>query len=123
MLFNPENLVKVLAGTKTQTRRRSSRRYFVGSVYDVRARITEKPVAYILITRAWRERLGDISNADLKAEGCRSLAEFQLAWEHINGSWEPTDIVTAYEFKLVRKRPPQRGDPQILRSLLWGSRK
>ena len=97
----------ILAGRKTQTRRLlgKSANYSVGWVYAVRDRWFSKAQGYILITRKFRQKLGDISLEDVKKEGYNSLQEFRRAWEEVNGlgSWDPKQIVTVYEFKIVEQ--------------------
>jgi len=58
-----------------------------------------------LITRKFRQKLGEINSEDVKKEGYNSLQEFRLVWEEVNGqgSWDPQQIVTAYEFKVLKK--------------------
>ena len=44
-----------------------------------------------------------ISTEDIKKEGFNNLEDFRRAWIEINGSWNPKQIVTVYEFKSVRR--------------------
>ena len=108
MLFKKWHIELILAGRKTQTRRLpdKSANYHVGRVYGIRDRWFSKPEAHILITRKFRQRLGDISLEDVGKEGYSSLEEFQRAWEEVHGpgSWRPNLIVTVYEFKLKERR-------------------
>jgi hypothetical protein len=96
----------ILKGEKTQTRRLSgkSANYKVGYAYSIRDKWFSKAQGYILITRKFRQKLGDISPEDAKKEGYNSLDEFRAVWIKINGSWKPDEIVTSYEFELARKR-------------------
>jgi len=108
MLFKKKHIKMILAGRKTQTRRipGKSANYSVGRVYAIRDRWFSKAQGYILITRKFRQRLGDISLEDIRKEGYGSLEEFCRAWEEIHGpeSWQPSFTVTAYEFKAVAKQ-------------------
>jgi len=92
---------------KTQTRRLlgKSANYSVWRVYAIRDRWFSKPQGHILITRKFRQNLGDINCEDVKKEGYNSLQEFSRAWEEVNGhgSWDPQQIITAYEFKLLKE--------------------
>jgi len=103
LLFKRHHIKKILRGEKTQTRRVSQRKYKVGKVYGVRDRWYGQPKARILITRRFRQRLGDITEEDVRKEGYSSLEEFKKAWEEIHGVWDPEDIVWVYEFKNVNK--------------------
>jgi hypothetical protein len=96
-------LQKILAGEKTQTRRLHRKGWKVGRVYGLRSRRFEKAQHHIIITRRFKQRLGDISIKDVQKEGFRTLEQFQAAWVRIHGGWNPDKIVTAYEFKLKAK--------------------
>jgi hypothetical protein len=105
-VFKRRNLELVLAGKKTQTRRIHKQEWKIGHVYSARASWFEKAKAWILITRKFRQKLGDISDEDVKKEGFSTLAEFKEEWRKcgkINGSWKPDQVVIVYEFKLLDK--------------------
>jgi len=108
MLFKKHHIELILSGRKTQTRRLpgKSANYHVGRVYSIRDRWFGKAEGHILITRKFRQRLGDISLEDVRKEGYSSLQEFRGAWEgvHGQGSWDPNSVVAVYEFKVVSKR-------------------
>ena len=55
----------------------------------------------ILITKVYTQRLGDMSEEEALKEGGYSLEEFKKLWERINGSWNPDEVVVAYEFRLM----------------------
>ena len=101
-IFKRRHLRKILDGTKTQTRRIHKYTLQIGKTYAVRDRWFSKAQGHILITRKFRQRLGDISPEDLQKEGFSSLTEFKKEWKKIFGpdSWNPDQIVTCYEFKL-----------------------
>jgi hypothetical protein len=103
MLFKKPLLAKVMDGTKTQTRRCSKQRYTPGRIYGVTCRRYQKSQAHIQILKAQQQRLSDISLEDVKAEGFQTLEEFKEVWIKINGEWNPEQIVTSYEFKLIKK--------------------
>jgi hypothetical protein len=102
-LFKRKHVELILQGRKTQTRRIHSHEWKLGRVYGVRDEWFGKPIAYIMVVRKFRQRLGDISAEDVRKEGCNSLQEFQRAWEEVHGqdSWKPDLIVIVYEFKGV----------------------
>jgi hypothetical protein len=62
------------------------------------------------------QKLGEISSEDVKKEGYNSLEEFKQIWMEINGSWNPEQIVTAYEFKLCSRtgKPSSALESRIL---------
>ena len=99
-IFKRCHLRKVLDGTKTQTRRIHRYTLSIGKTYAVRDRWFSKAQGHIIITRKFRQQLRDISPEDVKKEGFSSLEEFKQEWTELHGSWNPDQIVTAYEFKL-----------------------
>jgi hypothetical protein len=110
-IFKPKHLNLILQGTKTQTRRISRYRLKIGKAYAARSKMLEPAQARIVITRAWRQQLRDLTPEDVRKEGFNSLTEFKQAWIDIYGSWNPNQIVAAYEFRLLtqkQKIPPKK---------------
>ena len=93
--FKHPFIFKIISGEKTQTRRLSSR-YHIGEVLSVNG-----SEIWILITRKYQQRLGEISMQEIRKEGFNSPEEFQKAWKSIHGSWNPNMKVWAYEFKVI----------------------
>ena len=110
-IFKRRHLRKVLNGTKTQTRRIHRYTLSIGKTYAVRDRWFSKAQGHIIITRKFRQRLADISPEDVKKEGFSSFEEFKQEWENCYGpgSWNPDQIVIAYEFKLADSKQLRRG--------------
>jgi hypothetical protein len=102
-LFKRKHISLILTGRKTQTRRIYHHEWRVGRCYAIRDRWFDKPKGHIIITRKFKQRLGDISERDVQKEGYSNLEEFKQIWIEINGSWNPEQIVTAYEFTLNTK--------------------
>jgi len=103
LLFKPEHVKLILEGKKTQTRRIWKRpRVKVGGVYRAKTKLySSEYFALIRVTGLHKERLGDISDEDIKKEGYNSLEEFKQAWECIYGSWNPEQEVWVVEFQLI----------------------
>ena len=101
LVFKEDNLQRVLEGRKTQTRRLGNNRLRVGRVYSVKCRYFDKGKDKVLITRKFKQRLGEISLKDVRKEGFDSLEEFQACWSRIYGGWQPDQVVIVYEFRLV----------------------
>jgi uncharacterized protein YhfF len=99
-IFKRKLLTLVLQGAKVQTRRVSKRMWKVGRAYAIRDRWFTKPQAHIVITRRFKQRLGDISQEDARKEGFSSREEFKETWTEIYAQWLPDKVVTVYEFKL-----------------------
>ncbi len=102
-LFKRRLIPLILSGQKTQTRRAHKRRWIIGHTYKIKDQYCSKGLGTIKITRAFKQRLGDISEQDAQKEGFKNCIEFIDAWNTINGSWNPDTIVTVYEFILVEK--------------------
>jgi len=116
-IFKRKHLNLILQGTKTQTRRISRYRLKIGKAYAVRSKMLEPAQARIVITRAWRQQLRNLTPEDVRKEGFNSFTEFRQAWKEIYGTWNPDQIVTAYEFRLLtqkQKHHPRRNRPSRL---------
>ena len=96
--FKRSFLPLILEGRKTQTRRIEGR-YRPGEIYRV-----NRTEVWILITRKYQQRLGEISLEEARKEGFSSPEEFRQAWIKIFGSWNPDLQVWAYEFRLISPR-------------------
>jgi hypothetical protein len=107
-IFKPKHLNLILQGTKTQTRRISRYRLKIGKAYAVRSKMLEPAQARIVIIRAWRQQLRDLTPEEVRKEGFNSFTEFRKAWTDIYGSWNPDQIVTAYEFRLLTQKQKHR---------------
>lgn len=105
-LFKRRHISLILEGRKTMTRRIHRHEWRVGRCYGIRDRWFDKPKGHIIITRKFKQRLGDISEGDVQKEGYSNLEEFRKAWEEINGagSWDPKQLVTVYEFTVATKK-------------------
>ena len=110
MIFSEEHIQLILEGKKTQTRRRHVRVLKVGRIYRIQTNWYEWTDIRILITRAFQQRLGDITEEDAKKEGGYTVEEFRRVWEQINGVYDPEEIVTVYEFRLYH--PPRQANLQ-----------
>jgi len=103
-IFKRRHIDKILAGEKTQTRRTHKHEWRLDRTYALREWWFDKPKGHIIITRKFKQRLGDVSLDDTRKEGYRNLDEFKAAWIKINGSWDPKRLVIVYEFKLEERR-------------------
>ena len=103
MLFKKKHVKLILEGRKTATRRLTGR-YKRGKVYAVQDRLYGRARCYILIIRKYRQKLGDMSEEDIRKEGCSSREEFIREWEESYGpgSYRPDLEVWVYEFKLIK---------------------
>jgi len=111
LLFKRLFMLKVLDGSKTQTRRISRYRLKIGEAYAINSGMLEPAQARIIIIRAWRQQLRDLTPEDVRKEGFTSFTEFRQAWIEIYGSWNPDQIVTAYEFRLLTSARKDRPSP------------
>lgn len=109
--FEKGNMAKVLRGEKTQTRRTwPKQRVKVGDVCQLRQGRYKWLPQHVVITDVRRELLGDMTEADARAEGCKSLAEFQQVWNMIYSSknipWTAEQDSWVIDFCLVQKDFP-----------------
>lgn len=118
ILMTKENLVKCREGLKTQTRRGNARFatmkagdeiFFRCGYKDTYATAEVKSGKYIATADARWERLQNISEADVKAEGVSEIPwdkAFEWLWKSINKkkhTWESNPNVVRIEFKKVVK--------------------
>jgi hypothetical protein len=104
LLFKPEHVAPILNGTKTQTRRVWKKpRVRIGSIHKAKTELfSNEHFALLRITGLRKERLGDISEEDARAEGGYTIEEFRKVWERINGRWDPEQEVWVVEFEVIR---------------------
>ena len=102
MLFKADLLAKVLSGQKTETRRTGKNQYKEDSIQPINSNYT-KPVAYIKILKKTRQPLCCMTEKNAQKEGFNNLMEFRDVWRQINGNYNPDQVVTVYEFKLIKK--------------------
>ncbi len=116
MLFKKHLLVKVLDGTKTQTRRCANNRlYRIGSIQPVKTTYYEKARGHVLIERRFKQRLEDMTEEEAHTEGYENLAAFRKEWPQITKRpLNLKEIVTAYEFHLYSRtsKLSSAGEPQ-----------
>lgn len=105
ILFKLEHVPMILSGRKTQTRRTWDRpRVKVGSVHQCKTGFGkgDKPFAHIRITGLRQERLGVISDADVRAEGYETREQLADIWRRIHGKApDPNQLVWVVDFALV----------------------
>lgn len=113
MIFRPELAQKVLAGDKTVTRRLCSENprspwaraggcgYRVDHVYAVQPGRGQRAIGMLRVLSVQRQRLGVLMPVAAREEGFESPAEFQAAWEQINGAYDPHAMVWRVVFEVV----------------------
>lgn len=104
ILFKPKHVPLILSGRKTETRRTwKIARVKVGKTYQAKTQLFGEPFARLLITGLRRERLGNISEESIHAEGYDSIKGFMEAWMEIKGSWNPNLEVWVVKYKLEER--------------------
>jgi len=95
----------IVKGRKTQTRRDHKRaRAKVGAVHQCRTTLFGEPFAHIKILRVWQERLKDISQEDVNAEGLWPLSRQEFIegfLEITKGKVTRESVLWCYEFECV----------------------
>ncbi|MEW6016517.1 MAG: ASCH domain-containing protein [Pseudomonadota bacterium] len=103
ILFKPEHVQPILEGRKTQTRRTGKRRWNVGAVHQARTAIFGEPFARLRIKDVHQESLGEIDEADARAEGYPSVAAYREAFTRIYGKWDDLMKVWVVDFEAVEE--------------------
>lgn len=103
ILFKPAHVPMILKGKKTETRRiwKAGPRIKVGRVYGAKTKLFGKDFARIEVLGLWKERLGDISEESVRAEGYDSLEDYKRVWIEINKKWDPDTDVWVVKFRLA----------------------
>jgi hypothetical protein len=108
ILFREEHVEPILSGRKTQTRRLGNKRWNVGAKHACYTRPPftrggSEPFARVRILNVRRQALGEMSRAEVLAEGYRTWPEYMAALARIHGrELEPEDEVWAVTFAVVR---------------------
>ena len=101
MFFKEAMRKKIEEGKKTVTRRPWSRPMAkVGGIYQVR--ITQYKKGYHFLIKVLdlkKQKLGDMTLEDAKAEGFESIKEFGDYWTKINGFYDRNEEVTVITFR------------------------
>jgi len=106
LIFKREHIELILRGVKTQTRYRHTRLLKAEKIYSIKRDWTHSTPHRILINRVRRQRLGDITPEEVRAEGGYTVREFMDVWRRINGRWDPDEVIVVYEFKVVDQPDP-----------------
>lgn len=103
MIFKPELVKKINAGTKTMTRRivkdgETECRYREGRVYAVQPGRGKAASFSITILDIRQERLGEIDYRDARREGFKTTDEFAAYWTALHKSFRPDQLVWVIGF-------------------------
>ncbi|MDQ3933412.1 MAG: ASCH domain-containing protein [Actinomycetota bacterium] len=106
MIFRPRLIHAIAQGKKTMTRRPLKSndevcRYRVGHDYAIQPGRGKPAVARITITDVRRERLGELTFNDARAEGFRTRAEFFEYWEQLYGRVDVDELVWVITFEVA----------------------
>ena len=106
VIFGPDLVSKVLAGTKTVTRRRLTHRdgrdihYHAGKVYAVQPGRGKPHVGHILIEEVGVQPLRMMRLSDFEAEGLHPRAFIEY-WELLHGRYDPDEVVAVIWFAVA----------------------
>lgn len=111
-MFRPHLAEKVMAGTKTVTRRlcsdnprspwwREACRLEPGRDYAIQPGRGKKAIGRKVVESTRRERLGHLDVAEAQREGFSTVADFEQAFAGINGSYDPDVEVWRVELRAV----------------------
>ena len=111
MIFWKTHLDLIIQGKKWQTRRLGNRRWRIGSIHGIRLSRFEKAQHFVEILDVTRERLSDIDNHDLIAEGGYTREQFIDGFCEMHAKRECTSdtFVWVVTFRYIgTKRPPEK---------------
>lgn len=114
MIFQPELVKQIRKGKKTMTRRPVKRgklgevkqNYVADRSYAVQPGRGQRETCRITVLETRRERLGDITHDDAKAEGFKTTQEFFDYWQALYGSVDHEQQVWAIRFRLGEPERP-----------------
>jgi uncharacterized protein YhfF len=116
MLFKDYHIPMIRSGSKTVTRREWDDDYPGPNVGSVVAATTELFVSdeeadcYIRVTDTYDQPLGEMTDADARAEGdYADLDEFRKGYAKVYGedAWDPEKLVSVVEFEYVGRERPE----------------
>lgn len=111
MIFKATLIRKIVAGTKTQTRRPAKPdedcRYQTGKAYAVQPGRGRPHIARIRITHIRHEQLGDLTYDDARAEGFKTRQDFYDYWTELYGHVDVEQHVWVITFHLDREHKPR----------------
>lgn len=107
MMFKKEHIPLILNGTKIMTRRRHKYKLKKGKIYRVRKNYFKSLDLWIEITDVYPQKLGEMTEEDALKEGGYTLEKFKAVWKRIVGDWNPEELVTVYEFKVIKDSTKQ----------------
>lgn len=117
MLFRSDHIRQIRTGSKTATRREWADEYPRPNVGAIHIASTEffasddDADCYIRIRDVSEQALGEMSDADARAEGdYAGVDEFRDAYEDIygDGAWDSEKVVTVVGFEYVGPERPER---------------
>jgi len=108
LLFKEVHVPLILSGDKWQTRRLWTKRHAKpGTVHKAKTRmLSTECFALLRIERCYQQRLGDMTQEDVIAEGYKSLEDYRQALEEINKNkrfvWNPDMVFWVVDFTVVK---------------------
>jgi hypothetical protein len=107
LLFKQSHANLIMSGKKWATRRLwKKRRVRLGAIHKAKTKMLSTDYfAKLKILRCYRQRLGDMTQADVIAEGYKSLEDYKHALVQIHKRkkfcWNDDMVVYVVEFKVV----------------------
>lgn len=105
LLFKPEYVGPILRGEKTQMRMVLKHLHAkVGAICMAKTEISSRDYfAWLKVVGVRRERLGDISEADARAEGGYTIGGYRRKWIEAGGAWDPDQLIWVVDFEVLRR--------------------
>lgn len=103
MIFRPEMAAKVLAGEKTQTRRRGlTTKYRELGDYAIQPGRGKTAVGRLSVLEVRQQRLFDMTNAEAIAEGFHDVYGFQRYWQELHDEIDLDELVWVITFVVIQ---------------------
>jgi len=106
MLFKPHHVSLILARKKIASRRIWVKPMAkVGAVHKAKlVMLSEDYFAKIRITEVFKQPLGEMTEADAREEGHKTLHDYKREFLELNDVWDDDHIVTVVKFDLQEEQ-------------------
>lgn len=91
----------ILNGRKTQTRRIGKKRWRKHSIHQARLNFKDAPFAKLKILDVYQEKLGEITQEDVYAEGYDTIEQYYDVFRKLNGDIDLDAEIWVVKFKLL----------------------
>jgi hypothetical protein len=107
VLFKRHHVGLILKKQKTETRRAWKRKMMKeGGIYKAKTQMLSLDYfAKLKAVKVFRQKLGDMTEAEAQAEGGYTLKEYKEEFKRINKFWDDNYVAWVIKFELVEANP------------------